>query len=363
VVPSRGVVDGTRRSCPLDSAAARRKALERDELADWGLDGISLEADDEPDLERLREVLQRRDARTVLARLDSRDRRVACSHPFGELRLGEPKLGATHEHEPRRDWSEVPGIALNEGESENDLVTLSFEHDEAPTVGRRLSAVGRWKLEREGVAALPVGDGFYSLRGVEGTFANWGDTVRCVAGPNGRLIAEEIVAYSGHRTFRALASDRKDSLLLDVVQRIERDGGRVVNAAGRLWLVDVPPTAIAAHVGQVLREAQSARLLRYEDAAEGKELIDAAWSESARERSFWRRVWHYRARLSPGARSGRRIRDWRELSRLLGICACSGCSRPLDRVQRAPASSFRGSSRTLIDRRRLGFRIPPVVAF
>jgi hypothetical protein len=72
---------------------------ERHELADRCLDGAGLEAYDEADIERLSEALERREARTVLARLDARDYRVARPHPFGQLLLGESERGAPHDHE------------------------------------------------------------------------------------------------------------------------------------------------------------------------------------------------------------------------------------------------------------------------
>src|SRR5215212_6383376 len=74
---------------------------ERDELPDGCLGGPSLEAHDEADIEGLGEALKSRDARAVLARLDSRDRGMARPHSIGELLLGEPELGPAHDHEPR----------------------------------------------------------------------------------------------------------------------------------------------------------------------------------------------------------------------------------------------------------------------
>ncbi len=84
--------DRTSRTRPLESAQFRPGALERDEFAYGRLARTRLETHDEPGLERLREPLQRRNGRTVLARLDSRDRGVARAHALGELVLREPEL-------------------------------------------------------------------------------------------------------------------------------------------------------------------------------------------------------------------------------------------------------------------------------
>lgn len=92
-------VDGTGRSRPLESAQVRGTALERDELSDGRVAGPALEADDEPDLERLREPLKCCDARAVLTRLDARDGGVARAHSLGELLLREAELRAARDHE------------------------------------------------------------------------------------------------------------------------------------------------------------------------------------------------------------------------------------------------------------------------
>lgn len=50
-----------------------RDELKRDELTSGRFPRAGLKAHDEPDLERLREALESRDARPVLTRFDSRD--------------------------------------------------------------------------------------------------------------------------------------------------------------------------------------------------------------------------------------------------------------------------------------------------
>lgn len=74
--------------------------LERDEFPNGSFARAGLEAHHESNLESPRETLKRGDARTVLARLDSRNGGVARPHPPGELFLGESELGATRDHEP-----------------------------------------------------------------------------------------------------------------------------------------------------------------------------------------------------------------------------------------------------------------------
>jgi hypothetical protein len=98
--PSVVAVDGTCRSRKLKSAELRPSTLERYELADGRLAGTCFETHDEPDLERMRESLQRRHARSVLTRLDSGNGRVTRAHPHGELPLREPELCPPHDHEP-----------------------------------------------------------------------------------------------------------------------------------------------------------------------------------------------------------------------------------------------------------------------
>lgn len=60
-----------RASRPLKPARLRPAGLDRDEFADRRVARAGLEAHHEPDLECLREPFERRDARSVLARLDS----------------------------------------------------------------------------------------------------------------------------------------------------------------------------------------------------------------------------------------------------------------------------------------------------
>lgn len=190
----------------------------------------------------------------------------------------------------------MPDVPLEPGERAEDLVTVWLTYDDGPVVGRRLSAIGRWRLDREGAAALPLGDDLYALRGVPPALANWGDVVRCVAGPEGHRTVDEIVKPSGHRTYRVLVADAANPLVQDLQHGLEHDGGRIINAAGRLWLVDVPPTASYAKIEQVLDVARSSGLVRYEDTLDGTELAGAAWSEGSAEMGLRRRFWHYRIR-------------------------------------------------------------------
>jgi hypothetical protein len=194
------------------------------------------------------------------------------------------------------DWTQVPDIPLEPGERAENLVTVWLTYDEGPAVGKRFSAAGRWTLEREGVAALPLGESRYALRGVPPALANWGDTVRCVRGPEGRRTVDEIVGPSGHRTYRVLVADRDSPLVEDLRHGLERDGGRVINAAGRLWLIDVAPDVSSVQIEQVLEAAKTSGLAKYEDTLEGSELAGAAWRESSASMGVGRRLWHYRMR-------------------------------------------------------------------
>jgi hypothetical protein len=190
----------------------------------------------------------------------------------------------------------VSGIPLEPGERAENLVTVWLTYDEGPEVGKRFSAAGRWKLEREGVAALPLGEDLYALRGVPPALANWGDTVRCVRGPEEHRMVDEIVRPGGHRTYRVLLADRDSALIEDLRHGLERDGGRVINAAGRLWLVDVPPDVSSAKIEHVLESAMASGLAKYENTLEGSELAGAAWGESSASMGVGRRLWHYRMR-------------------------------------------------------------------
>jgi hypothetical protein len=194
------------------------------------------------------------------------------------------------------DWARSPDVLLEVGERAEDLVTVWLMYDDGPTLGARFSAAGRWKLERHGVAALPLGNGLHALRGVPPAMGNWGDVVRCTAGRKGRLVADGVVRVSGHRTYRVLASDRTSPLLQDVARQVERLGVRIINAAGRLWLLDVPPSVDVPQLEQVLASAQTSGLIRYEDAADGSRLLHAVWEEPSKDWNVWRRIWHYRVR-------------------------------------------------------------------
>ena len=101
---------------------------------------------------------------------------------------------------------------------------------------------------------------------------------------------------SGHRTYRVLVADRDRALIEDLQHGLERDGGRVVNAAGRLWLVDVAPDVSSAKIAQDLDAAKASGLANYEDTLEGTELAGAAWRESSASMGLGRRLWHYRMR-------------------------------------------------------------------
>jgi hypothetical protein len=80
----------TRRRTDGEQSAEVSAPLRGDELA-YRLVGRSVfEAHHEAHVQRRRQALQSLYRRTVLAALDSRDRRVTRAHPLGQLLLGEP---------------------------------------------------------------------------------------------------------------------------------------------------------------------------------------------------------------------------------------------------------------------------------
>jgi hypothetical protein len=134
---------------------------------------------------------------------------------------------------------------------------------------------------------LPLGGDRFAIRGGYAAFANWGDIVR-YTGPTDAL---EIVEPSGHVTVGLLVPPQATPAEIEaVVGDLRWLGSRPEHAAGRFWLVDVPPDVDRAAVQTRLERHRRQYGVDWRE-AEGTDLLPWLWAETLASRPLSTRVY------------------------------------------------------------------------